>query len=253
MTHNILIVGTTYLNSPSKVELLRIWSGLVDRNSPGCDVVVIDSASPIRAIDRLPAFDEVMIEDGDIPRLEGCNTVFRFTEDIGHPIVSRNPSRDFMKGLEIAIENGYDYVVHWETDCLFSRGVSEIVEKMARSGVEVAAPFEANQQFIETQLIFFSVPYLKKSGFVNKYKRAYKPKEIFSELCVELLCDKEIFILPLRGMRNNFNLLTPDNMGLVFRHGIDWLSHCDDFGCYVEFLRMNEVCGHENPDSHLPR
>lgn len=231
-----LIVGTTYLSSPAKVELLKIWAQLIETHSPECDVLVLDSCSPTPAADHLPAA---------YSRGGSHRKIHRFSTDIGHPIQSSDPHRDFLFGLQWAVEwasdLGYDYVVHWETDCLMARPVSSIVGRMRRAGVKVAAPFEANQQFIETQLLFFDVAYLKGSRFVERYREAYSPREVLSERCVEDLCKDDLFLLPLRGMRDNFGLLSPQNLRRTFRHGCDWLSHCQDFGVYVEFLKMNGV------------
>lgn len=224
MKPRVLIVGTCFLNSDARIKLLQIWHRLVRKNSPDCDVFVIDSCSPTPAKSIIPNVD-----------------VFRFATDVGHPIHSSEPSRDFLFGLEYAITSreGYDYVVHWETDCLCARPMMDVVLKMQRAGVKVAAPFEANMQFIETQLLFFNVDYLRESRFIERYRESYRPQEIFSERCVEMLCESDLFTLPLRGMRNDYDLLKPSNFKEAFRHGCDYLSHCKDFSVYVEFLKMN--------------
>jgi hypothetical protein len=63
-----------------------------------------------------------------MPRLQ----VYRFPDNIGHLARGGKDGwgRAFCKGLEMAIDGQYDYVVHIEGDSLFKRPVLPIIRQM---------------------------------------------------------------------------------------------------------------------------
>lgn len=219
-----LIVSTTYVDTPEKQALFGLWLRALRAKhmAPGVDVLVIDSCSPL-----------------PLPLLPDGVRVHRFETDVGHPARSAQPSRDFLFGLSRACAGPYAYVVHLETDFLLAKPVAETVRKLARHDIPVAAPFEANQQFLESQAVFFSTKWLRETNFIPRYRVQYTPATVLSEILIERLAGDELFILPFRGLRNNFDLLTVGNFDFVFRHGCDWLSHCKDFAVYEKFMKVN--------------
>ena len=115
-----LIFGTSYVSGQKARYTYSLWADLVWRLNPGHDIWVIDSASP-----------DIDVKPG-INRLD-------FVENIGHLQSNGKEGwgRAFCRGVDLAVEAGYDYVVHIECDVLFNRPVDETIRKMAANGVKI--------------------------------------------------------------------------------------------------------------------
>jgi len=50
-----------------------------------------------------------------------------------------------------------------------------------------------------------------------------------------------LFTLPLRGIRNDFDRITANNLAFSFPYGLDYLTHCKDFAIYERFLEMKGI------------
>lgn len=221
-----LIFGTCYIDTEPMRDLVRTWFQLCKYLNPDVDVILIDSASPFDPRQFLP-----------------CE-VFRFDDNIGH--LSRGggdgAGRAFCKGIEIAIERDYDYAVHWEADMLFARPVQKIVNKIDRTGVQVACALDMNYQFCEWGISFFFVPFMKAFGFLDKYDWRTRPAQPLPEVFMERLFEDFLFLLPLRGMRNDFNMVNRANFAQAFPMGPpDYCTHNRDAELNNMFLAANGI------------
>lgn len=175
----VLIFGTVYADTEERMRLTQLWARHHRRLNPDCDLLLVDSASPM-----FWHSDGSSISEAQTPiSVERCSLT-SFPDNIGH--LSRNgpggasaPGRDgwgraFCRGLEMAIEKGYDYVVHIEGDSLFKYPVGSIISRMMTSGhtalsVPVLGTKRLETGWVETGLIFFSVPFLRRTKFVENY------------------------------------------------------------------------------------
>lgn len=240
-----LIVGTTRMDSPEKRALLQLWSNLLEYHSSDCDAVIIDSCSPMSVKDTLPRWRHKVISDVDyVPRNLGNRAIVSFEKDIGRLERGQGDGagQAFCKGIEIAIAGNYDCVVNWETDCLMARPIMPIAKRVVAHNVAVAAPMDSLHWFLETQLMFMSVAWLKEIDYVKTYdwKRTDVQRN-FHEVYMEQIAGDRLFSLPLRGLRNDLDKVTVNNLSLAFPRGIDYISHCRDFQVYRAFLARNGI------------
>lgn len=266
----VLLFGASWTPDEQKRELCKLWARSLDVIAPECDVLVIDCNSPFRpgAFLRDLGFSECVtpVEKWDdegvalmfAPRepmaFKGSTIAPRpirtcgsFSGNIGHLSLGGGDGwgRSFCKGLEIALSSGYEYVVYLEPDLIFAPKVMPIVEKMRRCGVKAAAPMDTVYHFIANEIMFLDVAYLRESRFVERYDWANPPPLHYlttpEKRCEDLLKD-ELWILPIRGLRNDHHMLTRENIGRrdkVFPLGLDYLTHCRDFALYEMFMQIN--------------
>lgn len=222
-----LIVGTAYVQGGAAAEMFRVWVELTTRLNPGMDILVVDSASPM----ELPYFP---------PPLKYLN----LEGNVGH--LSRGGKdgwgRAFSAGVTYAIEKNYDWLVSTECDLFFAKPVSSVIDKMSRSGVKCCAPIAQPYSFTETGLSFWSVPYLKEIDLVGEYDWQNPPNNgLVPEQRVDLICDANMFALPLRGFRNDARC-GPDQLPRMFSGGIDWITHAE----IPVIRRFLEMTGHDD-------
>lgn len=223
-----LIAGTSYLPDQARLELAQLWSRVARHLNPHTDIILIDSASP---------FDPATVMPPDIE-------IIRFPDNIGAISQGQRDGsgRAFCKGLEIAVERGYDYCMIWEADTLFTLPAAPIIKKMHRIGVKVAAPFADPYAFMEWAVCFWSTQYVKDSKFIERYDWEHAPKWPIPEFRVQSLVQDEVFVLPIRGYRNSMNNLNAANYKSVQPYfPFSFLTHCQDFGLYYQFLDMNGI------------
>lgn len=252
-----LLFGCTWCPSEEKRELCRLWARVLAKTSPECDVLVIDCDSPFRPGNFLNeqgfTFWTTDLEQHGYPKErrgeEPLKAVASFADNIGHLSLGGGDGwgRSFCKGLEIAIASGYDYVAYIEPDLLFAPPVMPIIEKMHRCGVKAAAPIDLVYHFIANEIMFLNVDYLRESRFVERYDWANPPslsrETVPEKRCEDLLAD-ELFILPLRGIRNDHGAITRGNIrdrNAAWPMGIDYLTHAQDFALYEIFMAMHEL------------
>jgi hypothetical protein len=213
-----LIAGSSYIATEERAREVFLWSRVNRRLNPDCDTLLVDSASPINITREL--YD--------------VNTVMREHENVGHANGGGADGwgRDLTTIIDYAISRSYDWLVFIESDLIFTRPVAPIIDKLRRIGCLAAAPMTPQYQFIETGLMFLSVPYLAVSRFAALYDwRATNADEIVERKVERLLAD-ELLCLPLRGIRNEINFATRENFSTAFRYGCDYLTHCEDFELY---------------------
>lgn len=232
-----LILGTCYIDPVAGAQrydgrMVRLWTQLAQHLNPDCDVLLIDSASPVDVFDAV----------GDHgPRTE----IMRLDDNVGHINTTGRDGwgRSFSIGVRKAIALGYESLAYIDADIIFTRPVGPIFEKMARVGVKVACPWDTTYGILENGLMFFSVPYLKESRLVERYdwdnrRRSDNPADI-PEVVFEKLLEADLFTLPLRGLRDDHNRLTVNNIEHVFPYGgPDYLTHVRDFNVYLKALKM---------------
>lgn len=217
----VLIFATTYIDTPERLRLTDQWIGLHKRLNPDCDFLIVDSASPLP-----PAVDTK----------HGPVKIFDFGDNIGH--LSRNGpggpntkgrdgwGRAFCKGLELAIEGGYDYAVHIEGDSLFRLKVMPIVEGMRRDGVQVASvPVEGTKRkevgWVETGLMFFDCRFVKESDFIARYDWPNRKETPTPEKVIFSMLGRDLKMMPWRAERGDKSQITLDNV-----NRLDWVTHC---------------------------
>lgn len=221
MSLRVLIFATTYADTPERVRLTEQWVKLHGSLNPDCDLLLVDSASPLS------------LEQA------GANILFHsFPDNIGH--LSRNGpngpasggrdgwGRAFCKGLEIAADDGYDYAVHIEGDSLFRLPVMPIVNQMQGDGVDcLSVPVEGTKRkevgWVETGLMFFDVRYVADSGFIRKYDWPNRKRSPTPEVIIHRILGPSLKMMPWKAERGDKSQITVDNVTQL-----DWVTHCHD-------------------------
>ncbi|AEH88191.1 methyltransferase domain-containing protein [Mesorhizobium opportunistum] len=241
-TPRILVFGTTYVDTPDKAKLAEQWQALHEDLNPGAHLLLVDSASP-----------EWWCEDGS-PKpddtMPGCQ-IYSFPDNIGHLARGGKDGwgRAFCKGLEMAIDGQYDYVVHIEGDSLFSKPVLPIIRKMMAGGVPAAsvpvAGTKRNEHgWVETGLMFFSVDYLWQTKFIERYDWWNRTRSPTPEKVIFDLIGEDLRMLPLKAERGDRGQITAENAA-----GLDWITHCapEALDAFVEFAMPPEPVEAETP------
>jgi hypothetical protein len=222
MSLRVLIFATTYADTPERVRLTEQWVKLHGTLNPDCNLLLVDSASPL-CLNRSCAIQFQF---------------YSFPNNIGH--LSRNgpngPSsrgrdgwgRAFCKGLEIAVADGYDYAVHIEGDSLFRLPVMPIVKQMWRDGVDcLSVPVEGTRRkevgWVETGLMFFDVGYVADSDFIKKYDWPNRTPSPTPEVIIHGLLGPSLKMMPWKAERGDKSQITVDNVTQL-----DWVTHCHD-------------------------
>lgn len=226
----ILIYGSSYITNHTERDLLVLWAKTLRAVNPGIQILLIDSASPIKPESIFP-FDPS----------QGL-MIYQFGENVGHQARGGldGAGRAVCKGIEIAIEDGYDYAVYIEGDLLFARPIMPIIEKMRRHSVKFATVFDTMYRFVEGGLMFMDVAYMAETKFVERYDWATR-RDQMPEWRHEDLIGDDMWLLPLRGLRNDYHMLTVGNIKATFPRGISYITHCRHFDLYHRFLEMNGI------------
>lgn len=222
----ILIASSSYIQTLHRKEEVRMWARVTRALNLDLDILLVDSFSPI-----------------DPTKFVGdANTIARMSDNIGHPTIAGDGwGRDLCFAINYAAERSYDWIAFIESDVIFCQPVLPIIQKLCRIGVLAATPLSLNYQFIETGIMFLSVPYLIQSRFVERYNWAAHRAIFNCESHVEKLLHDELMILPLRGVRNDRDFHTQENLIESFPFGLDYLTHCRDFELYNILLRHNNL------------
>src|SRR5262252_337681 len=225
--NNTLLFGTFYIDSADRSNLTDLWKRLhLTLNGADCDFLAVDSQSP------LYKFREWHLYDGVRHHLMYWN----FPDNIGH--LSRRQTtqgrdgwgRAFCKGLEIACELGYEFVVHIEGDSLLRLKVGDIIKWMRQDQIEcVSTPVKgilapsAAQQWVETGLMFFSTDYLRKSDFIKRYdwpnRKSAPTPERWIRMAILNHCQR-LRLMDWRAFRADKQPITKDNIEQL---NLDWV------------------------------
>lgn len=211
----ILIFATTYIQTEEQARLFDQWVVVNRLRNADCDMLAVDSCSPLR--DRVAIYSpEVQIID--------------FADNIGHLARGGGDGwgRAFCAGIEWAIRQKYDYVVHVEGDSLFRLSVKTICEQMANEyivalGTPVHGTKRVENGWVETGLMFFATNFLKETKFVESYdwqdisdkKYPHTPEAVIYEILGAAL-----EMTTWKTIRDDKEHLTVDNV-----KDYDWVTH----------------------------
>jgi SAM-dependent methyltransferase len=223
-----LIFGTSYIDSEERLRLLKWWLDTITCLNPDCDVMLVDSASP-------------MLKDLEWYKFEGKNKLIMtsFPDNIGH-LSRRNTlrkdgwGRAFSEGLRYAIEEGYEWVVHVESDSLFRRAVTPIIGELGQDGTKAASipllgALSIGRGCVETGLMFLNVAYLRESRLIERY--CWQKRTTTPEAAVFQILGRDLRMMPWKGMRNDRDQV---NHGNLLEY--DWITHCNkDKSLYDKF------------------
>lgn len=226
-----LIMGTAYVATAHRVREVTLWHRLVRKLNPDTDIVVVDAASPFNPQNFLDAEKTRFI---------------RLDKNVGH--LSQGGMDGwgcaFTTGLAHAQGNGYEHIAYIDTDIMFAHPVADCLVKLQGTEVHALCPIDFTYQFLENGLMFMDA--IAARTLVEDYDWRGSTLEELPERKVERILLGELLTLPLRGCRNDRGLVTAQNIRQVFPFGVDYLTHCADYGVYVEFLKVNKIhdlCG----------
>lgn len=220
MSSDILIFGTTYIDSDHKQRLLHHWLNVTLHLNKDCDVLIVDSHSP-RAFNLSIGVRK-----------------FTFNDNIGHLHKSLNGrngprgrdgwGRAFCKGLEIGIADGFEYIIFIEADSIFRLPCRPIVEQMKLDGTKVATTDVKGMVrnmpgWIETGLMFFNAKYVQESDFIRRYDWPNRKASPTPEAIIGGMIKDDVKLMPWRAFRGDKNTINKDN---VLSLKLDWLTHC---------------------------
>ncbi len=207
----ILIFGTVYCDTVEKQELAHQWCKLHAALNSDCDLLLVDSDSPV------PVYNVATLQLGN---------------NIGH--LGRKGQdgwgRAFCAGLQFSINGGYDYVVHIEGDSLFRLPVTQLCDFMDEQDMRAFVCGINGTKFrefawVETGIMFFSVPYIQDNNFIERYNwmdgksKAY-PNTPEAVICDMLRRDGALNFAPIKVLRDDRCTLTAETVGEY-----DWISH----------------------------
>ena len=251
----VLIASCGHIRDLPRRILLELWARNLTAVAADIDVLYIDSTSPVDTAAILQPFgfrNQGAIEDDtpiDMSAGGRVHVGFKDTSWWGDPA---NPSgrsneagRAVRKGLLTAIENDYSHVFYWESDALLAVDVAKEIAKFDRLGLKVAMPWCHEYNYPETQFCLYSTSYLKEAEFIDSYDWRHGSAGI-DELRREDAHRDDLTILPWRGRHNNTGWVTRQNFHEIARVSdgsvrMDWISHCDDFTLYLNFLEVNGI------------
>lgn len=225
-----LIYSGVFAQDEIASETVRLWAKLVDHLNPNIDVVIYDSRSPFDPKYLVPERFEIV----------------RFPDNPGHLSQGGKDGagRTFCQGIIDARERGYDYAVHLESDFFLTMPIGKIIERMDKAGVKVGCAKMDFYQFFEFGICAMNVPRMVATDFVKRYDWENRTLNPIPEIYLEQLFGDDLFILPLRGLRNDRRWLNMMNFDMIYPYGpCDFLTHAygDDFKLYPEFLRRSGI------------
>lgn len=251
-----LIAGAVHVNTKAKAELLKMWYALLRAKNQEADFLVADCCSPLPPVDFMGWGEEAMMicmepEEPPAPTSPSKHVIIRFADDIKHPFYEGGGTLDggsqaIALMASYALAQGYDHLVTIEGDVLFARDVGPICQKLRRHKVGIATCMEPTYQWIENQIMFLDVAWLREGKFLERF--AWRTpvdrldRKTYGEVRMERVFGEELFLLPIRGFRNEKGQVNWGNIDKVVQEqGLDYLCHCADFGIYEKFMRLKGV------------
>jgi ADP-heptose:LPS heptosyltransferase/SAM-dependent methyltransferase len=244
----ILIFGTMYVDNEPRVKLTQLWGTLHQKLNPACDLLLVDSKSPRQA--------EVITEEF-IERMQDQLLFFSFDENIGHlnrngPAGPASSGRDgwgraFCYGLQYAIDHGYEYVAHIESDSLLRLRVEPIIERMRAENINaLSVPVKGTKfhmdGWAETALMFFSTKFLTEFEFIKRYNWDFPGYRRTPEVIIRDILKEHLRMEHWQALRGDKNQISLDNLD-----DMDWITHCrsvathhllDDMEIYERFAQL---------------
>lgn len=250
----ILIAGSVHVNNFWKRDLLQYWDACLSQKNLDCDLLLVDSCSPIMPEHFLGWGVESHLCDDplEFPKLKTTTkkTIIRMIEDIKHPFYGGGTLDAGSQALALmatyAINQAYDYWVYIEGDALFARPIRPLCDKLARHKIGWASCLDPIYRWVQSEVMFFGVDWLKKANFIERFNWKTPVNRLdrmsFVEARIERTFGDDLFFLPLRGFKNEANQARWDNMqNMIKTHGLDFITHTNDFGLYEKFLQLHGV------------
>lgn len=194
------------MDTLEKRAVQNLWFKMSEHN-PDCDALIVDSNSPL------------------LPHVPAKVAYYTFADNIGHLSHGGRDGwgRAFCYGLQYAIKEKYDWVVHVEGDSLCKLDLAKVAAMLDETGSCAATiPLSSWKTQIETGFIFFSVEWLRDTKFVELYDWSSRTRYPEPEKVVKSMCGSDLHIMKYHGMRDDFKELTVDN---VAERGLSWLTH----------------------------
>lgn len=170
-----LIYGLTYINDLGKVELTEMWLKLLQLFNPDCDILLVDTPAEPSFRGLVPSLRGVthhVVAEGDpLPQLQRGVNCISFDDNIGHlSLTGRDGwSRAFCRGIQVALEQDYDYVAHIEGDILCRLKFDDAIAKMKTHNLGALSTIATKWNFMEIGLIFMECNYLREIDFLGRY------------------------------------------------------------------------------------
>jgi hypothetical protein len=225
----ILVAMTSHCPDEYTRDLCKLNHRVIRTLNPDDDFSLIDCGSPFDPNQFLP---------------DGTN-IFRFEDNIG--AINRGgrdgAGRGVCKAVEMAIDGGYDYVAITESDFFFCQPARPIINKMHKAGVKVASPgFATPFWFPEWGIFFINVHYAKEFDFIGKYDWPNTSTYPLLEIKLERLFGDDLFMLGIRGQRNDYNQVNVANLANNYPYGnCQWLTQNRDPNVYLRLLELNGI------------
>jgi hypothetical protein len=226
MTERTLIYGTSWINTPERAWLLRMWEKLGQRLNPGVDMLLVNT----------PAVPD------HFPTLHPITKVHTFPDNIGHLRYDDDGNRDgwgraMCWGAQYAMDKGYTSVAFIEGLLLFAQPVTPIIALMKSKGKVMAQPHSSPHNWMESALTFMDVNWMREIGFPTKYNWPgmiwTKESHVFPEHKLTSIAGTRGHLqLEMLGARDEH----PRPIGLDEIVYYDWITHSKR-ETYEAFLR----------------
>lgn len=227
---NVLVFGTSYVDSQERKWLVEQWIRILRAVNPGVNLSIVDTQGPIDWV--------------GVAKDVGAD-VYKIPDNIGHLTKTGRDGwgRAFAFGVNFyaGIYNP-DYIIHIECDLLFARPVMPIIERMQKHGIKALSTVAMPHRMMETGIMFLDTEYVRASKLIERYDWETSSRAVVPERRMEKLIGDDLFLLPLWGFRDDDKILTPATMTPNFPAGIDWLTHAST-ACYKQFLNINGLLG----------
>lgn len=222
-----LIYSGVFCQDEENREIVRLWGRLVNHLNPDVDVVVFDSCSPFKPEYFLPKRFHI----------------HHFEDNPGH--LARGgkdgAGRTFCAGIDYAIDGGYDYAVHIESDMFLARKVQPLIERMAISGVRAAACMLPQYQFPEFGIFAIDTVWAQTAGFTDLYDWNNAPSWPIPERRVPDLLGGDLWIVPWYGTRNDQNQLNQHTLTNAFPYQPpDFITRVN-IPTALKFIELNKI------------
>lgn len=214
-------MGTCWLKDDLRVWLCEQWYNAARILDPEADLLLVDCLSPF-----------------EIPVLGRSKLNFIQQEtNIGH-LESTNCDgwgRTLTVGLEWIMARDYEWGGVWDADVLMTKPMRDIVFYLKRINRRVGSCWCYQHGWLEG-IQYFDVNWLRETKFTERYDWKNVKKPVFPERHMQKLMSPELFILPLNGIRDDFQQVTPENIWTLFPSGIDYLTHNNNKNVYEKII-----------------
>jgi len=225
----ILVFGTMYLKNETSCMFVNKWYECWKRYNSQHDFLLIDSNSDEKWIQELNLpIQRKMTEYNDVFSLSISEreNIISFKDNVGHLFSTGRDGwgRAFCTGIAHAIHNKYDYAVHIESDLLFKGNVSEIVNEMQEKSYPVVSTKSWVRGFLETGLMFMSIPFMNDIRFLSKYNWHALTRDDYPEWIIpDIIGTENIYLKYWIGDRNDFGQIKDEDVKKCM-----YLTHCNE-------------------------